>query len=113
MRLVKRIDLAKTAAERWKAQYCPKGRWREGVLVYGRTKEEIYNGLVTLGPNPDPNDVNATIGNSSWTSCRCDECGGNFEEVLLIGDEPDYDSRTVTVCVNCVMHAETYFNHGI
>lgn len=105
MWLITRKDLAANAAERWKKAYTRKGEWQEGTLIRTRTKEEIYNQLVALGPTPNPDDVDATIGNTSWTGCRCDECGHKFDAVIQVGEAPCYESSTANLCRHCVQHA--------
>ena len=50
-------------------------------------------------------DVAAIIGNESWTSLKCDECGNETETVVQVGQEPEYDSHTACLCVPCVKTA--------
>lgn len=50
-------------------------------------------------------EITAIIGNPSWTAIRCDECGRNVEKAILVGEEPDYESSTATVCEACLIQA--------
>lgn len=56
--LINRAELAKIASERWTSQM--------GVA---------HAALIALGPSPSPADVEATVGNGSWTRITCDDCG--------------------------------------
>jgi len=86
-------------AARWKAQYCHDGKWDD---VWGRDKssESIYQGLIALPPSATAADVATIIGNDTWVGERCTECGKR-NAVLLVGDEPDYESATVYLCAKC------------
>lgn len=91
---------AKTAAERWRAQYFGGGKWRYEDRMRG-----IWERLVALGDNPNPDDVERIIGNTSWTECKCDQCGERKESVVMVGEPLDYDSRTASLCVSCLDEA--------
>lgn len=52
-----------------------------------------------------PEAINAAIGNESWTRVTCDECGAEQECVIEIGQEPDYESSTAHVCLDCLQSA--------
>lgn len=96
MKKVTRTTKAATAAERWRIAM----RWREGDR-----HDAIYKKLKTLGDNPTPDAVNMIIGNISWTDCKCDECGTHVKEIMIVGDEPGYDSATAGVCKKCLTKA--------
>lgn len=51
--------------------------------------------------------VNKIIGNDSWTRLpACDECGQkNVPVSVRVGQEPDWESRTATLCVPCLCKA--------
>lgn len=70
-----RKDQAKRAADRWKMQYYdPKKRW-SSCFLYDLDTKGKWEALKALGPDPDPDDVDRIIGNSSWTEPqRCDGC---------------------------------------
>lgn len=86
--------------------------WR---YTYGRTdgtwydpgkygdREEIYDKLIALGPTPEPGFVDQIIGSTSWTRCVCTECEDkNARAVVQLGQEPDYESCTAWVCLECL-----------
>lgn len=50
-------------------------------------------------------DVDAIIGNSSWTHISCDECQIRVTAIVEAGEEPDYESRTVHLCKSCAEKA--------
>ena len=98
MELVTRQTKANTAAERWKDQY------------RSRKYDQIYNKLVSLGKNPKPDDVDTIIGNTSWTGVhQCDECGSDSYTVVMVGEEPDYESNTAYMCKECIVRALALF----
>ena len=42
-------------------------------------------------------DIKAIIGNDTWTSLRCDECGQHSEVIITLGDgDPLFD-----LCLKC------------
>jgi hypothetical protein len=92
MKLISRRTRASGAASEWRAQY-------------GRDQDGIAKRIEALGPSPEPDAVNAVIGNDTWTSCRCDECGHEVEFVVEVGEEPGYESSTATLCGECVRRA--------
>lgn len=100
----------RTVAERWRAQYMiPRNGWSSAG---GIDKEEVYDRLRALDveacseedvtraiwPQPTYN----TKPYSGWTSFTCDACGReNLSAAVEAGQEPDYESRTVTLCRAC------------
>lgn len=99
MRVISRKGEAATAAKRWSDTYSS-GK-------YGDDKLLILDKLEALGPNPHPDDVDAVIGNKSWTNCYCDECQTAYEQVIEVGQEPTYDSSTARLCKDCALKAAT------
>lgn len=95
-----RTTQAKSASESWIRTYRLKEGWEVGNR-YG----EICKSLIALGDNPSPDAVDEVIGNNTWTACRCDECELYVEEVIVLGEEPDYESSTASVCKECLIKA--------
>jgi len=96
MRIITRQTVADTAAERWASQY------RHDKSMRVTTLRRIN----ALGKHPNPDDVDRVIGNDSWTRTPCcDECGAENVPVLLVGQEPDYESATACLCGDCVRQA--------
>ncbi len=50
-------------------------------------------------------DITSIVGNTSWTKNTCDECRTDCEILVTIGEEPDYDSLTASICKNCLNKA--------
>lgn len=93
MRLRTREMLASETLARFKEQY-ENSPFKE---IKKKKTEAIIKELESLGPSPNPDDVDKAIGNGSWTRLQCDicECYGEkkyveitnrFEEVWLICD---------------------------
>lgn len=99
MRIVSRASKAVKAADSWYNTYYDK---RTGWL-YGDEKRVKFEELAALGQEPDPDDVDRIIGNSSWTSTNCDECGSKPEFVVMVGEEPNYESNTAFICAQCIL----------
>lgn len=98
---------ASTAAARWKNAY------RDGFNEFEDTpKQTIWKKLKSLGPNPEPADVNAIIGNNSWASVRCDECDKEVEAAVQLGETPNYESSTAIICLSCLKAARRLFKTG-
>ena len=109
MELITRQTRANQAAQRWHRQYGP--RFPEST-AFGDT-EVIYQRLVALGPTPNPDDVDRIIGNDSWTRLgECDECDQQKSVLVQVGEEPDYESHTATICVDCLQAALALVNEA-
>jgi hypothetical protein len=97
MKLLSEAEDVATVAERWKAQYLWKGKWG----VYSGDSQKIYERLAALPSSAKAADVAAIIGNNTWIGESCSECG-NKRAIIMIGQEPDYESATVWLCRACV-----------
>ncbi len=95
-------------AERWKASYHRYGKWT--TMFTAKNAEEVYDQLAALPLTATAKDVAEIIGNSSWIGHHCDECQAKVFVAFQIGEEPDYESRTVVVCTDC---ARKYANYII
>lgn len=82
-----RNDVAVGVAERWRQQY--REYFQNPALAQRLAFRpiEVYAKLLGLGENPNPDDVDAAIGNRSWTALNCGECLGSFDKVVVIGNE--------------------------
>lgn len=95
MEVITRRSRAAEAHERWERQY--------GDAT--GDKKAITQRLAALGAWPEPEAVNAVIGNDSWTECTCNECGESVPLVVRLGEPPDYESSTADVCERCLSAA--------
>ncbi len=96
---VTRQSLANEAASHWHATY-DSGEYGADKLVIGRA-------LDALGPTPDPDAVDRVIGNSCWTHYwQCSGCEKLDPDVVVqVGQEPDYESSTAFLCLDCLREA--------
>jgi hypothetical protein len=93
MELITRKTKAKEAAESW------------AKVPSRRNYTDVYQKLTALGDNPNPDDVDMIIGNSSWTTTSCHECESENVDVVQLGYELDYDSPTARICKKCLINA--------
>lgn len=101
MKLITTRGLIRKVAGSWKEAYCQGNRW-----TYGPDKELIYDRLKDLDLNATTKaEVDAIIGNSSWTNIKCDECSNPCSSAMQLGEEPDYESSTATICLGCLSDA--------
>lgn len=103
--IVTKQSLIERAADMWKEQYYNKkletwGNW--GKFYNGLTPEEIYQKL--LGVKTE-DEVKKAIGNGSWTRNICNECGLDSDIVVVLGEKPDIESSTASICPNCLRKA--------
>ena len=97
--LITRHGRAAEAAGLWRRQYGAASAKSDG-------KEKIALALEALGSAPEPSDVDAAIGNDSWTNVMCDGCDQRRLMVAVqVGQEPDYESSTAVLCVACLRAA--------
>lgn len=87
-----------SVAERWDRQY-PSRRPDHVRDPIRKRLHELDKTTATAA------DVAAIIGNDSWTKCMCNECDQEVESVVEVGQEPDYESATATLCVTCLKKA--------
>ena len=80
-----------------------------GLGTYGIDKRGRNVGEELLALDPETvtaSEVNEIIGNTHWCSKRhCDECGTATWDMVEIGEEPDCESATANVCLDCLKKA--------
>lgn len=95
MNVIKKGDLIENVYERWVEQY------RD--CKYGHI---VLIGTILKSEKPTTEEhIKRIIGNNSWTSNVCHECGNDSEIIIQLGEEPDYDSATVKICQECLKKA--------
>ena len=100
MKVITERSQIREIASTWRRQY-PMGTYRD-------KRDVIYGRLARLDPETaTTDDVAAIIGNSSWTDERvCHECkGDDLPAVVQLGEEPDCESNTAQVCLDCLRRA--------
>jgi hypothetical protein len=55
--------------------------------------------------------ANEILGNDSWTRNKCDECNKDVYATVQIGQEPDYESATANICLECLNKAVALAAH--
>jgi len=101
-------DLIRTADRRWAEQYHRCSSVPPGDPGYARAQETIatYRKLADLDKEAaSAADVEAIIGNNSWSSCTCSECGKAVPAVRECGQPREYDSSTADICRACLAKA--------
>jgi len=108
MKITTQRDLIREVAARWRRQYEP---FRDDRPIFSVrngynqaiSKKEIAEGLDAIDvETATPADIAAIIGNESWTRLTCHECGKDTDTVITVGQEPDYESHTASLCRPCV-----------
>lgn len=102
MKLITERTQVREVAKRWANSYPENG-------PYGRDpqKQAITKALAALDvETATAADVAAIIGNDSWCCPqKCHECGAVVDVAVQVGEEPDYESNTATLCFACVENA--------
>jgi len=106
MKLITRQDLADVAAERFRETHArfldlPAG-WNPSF-----TRREILEQLRALGQHPLPAQVDAVIGNVSWTRITCNSCAQEVCRAVAI--DMTYHEYPTHVCENCVSNMAALF----
>ena len=89
----------RTVADRWEKQY--------GHGRYGQDKLAILAKLRALDvETATALDVEKIIGNGAWVGPpMCHECQRNTYDAVELGEPPDYESATATICRGCLVRA--------
>lgn len=97
MDLLNERQQIKAVARKWNRQY-PTG-------VHGGV--DVGAKLVGLDvETATADDVARIIGNRSWVAKNaCHECKTETWDAVQLGEEPDYESSTATICANCLRAA--------
>lgn len=108
MELLNERNQVRTVASKWRKQY--------GSGSYGDDKRGrmVGNELDALDvETATAADVAEIVGNRSWV-CKstCHECGVETWDAVEVGEPPDYESSTATICVDCLRKALTLFGEG-
>lgn len=106
MKKITKLDVVRRVASRFKRQYFRNGIWSEAHFGLVRDSQVTYQSIVDAGDDADAIDV--AIGNGTWTSLKCDECGKDVKELMQIGQELDYESATANVCFDCLRRTFSY-----
>jgi len=95
MLVITERDLIRTVPQRWDEQYKGPNRTPDKVAISKRIRALDLESATAK-------DVEAAIGNDSWTELKCDECGKYVTWVVQVGEKPDYESNTANLCRECL-----------
>jgi hypothetical protein len=102
MKLMNEREQMRTVAQRWAAVYS-----RGGSYAADAKKRRIGEELAALDAETSTAaDVAAIVGNGSWV-CKntCHECKAETWDAVEVGETPDYESSTATICADCLLAA--------
>jgi hypothetical protein len=99
MEIIYKRDLIKTVAKRWYEQY------REDYMNVLTKLSKIDLEIAT------EQQIIDIIGNSTWTSIRCDECNKEVDIAIQLGEEPNYESATALICIDCLKKSIKLFKN--
>lgn len=106
MKLLSERNQIREVAGSWRDQYFVRkgGEW--GKTMYGPT-EPVYVGLLALDVETATiADVDKIIRVGGWVApVTCHECGAATWDCVQLGQEPDYDSSTASICCGCLRAA--------
>lgn len=116
MKLITKRELIDGVAAAWFKAYQEHGAVPDSTIMttggLQKSKRLIYEQLskLELGKATEE-QVAAIIGHYSWTQLKCHECKGTDQECLvIIGEEPCWESATAQVCESCLMKAVRLIN---
>lgn len=93
-------EVIRGVPDRWRKQYA---EWiKTGRVGLGRDKGLIADELDSLNIETcTAEDISRIIGNTSWAENHCDGCEEDRDEIMWLGEEPDYESRFWRLCREC------------
>lgn len=111
MQIIRKSDLIKEVPVIYKRQYFHNNKW--DYCHFGRDfdHEKHYNALLEATTEDEVMEI---IGHKGWTNNKCHECGKDCEVTIQVGEEPDYESATVNLCIDCLdkAHKEMLLHGG-
>lgn len=101
MQLLDERHQVRTVAQRWRAQY---GGGSYGADRRGRM---VGDELAALDvETATAADVAEIVGNGSWVGKNiCNACKAETWDAVQLGEPPDCESSTVTICADCLRSA--------
>jgi len=91
MILITKADKIKNIVKRWTRQY-------------PNSKQDVARKLRQANPTTE-DEIVEIIGNRSWTDNRCQECSKDCDTLVQLGEDPDHESATANICLNCLHKA--------
>lgn len=109
MLFVTRSKLAGAAAERWHKLYSSRQYWHSKIPSGSQSYHGVWEALVELGPDPEPDAVDSVIGNPSWTKITCDNCTAQVFSGVALGSHSDDEYGPCHYCLPCLESAANAF----
>ncbi|MGE0853282.1 MAG: hypothetical protein AB7O44_27345 [Hyphomicrobiaceae bacterium] len=99
MRIIRQRDMIRGVRARWRKQYPDDGR----QLACGESAGDVFARLSGLDLETcSAADVEEIIGNDTWTTAACSECGRSVPDVVTLGEARDSE---IEVCLPCIGRA--------
>lgn len=92
-------DRVDSAIEKYREAYPKPFKFRDG-----KTSEDTINALKNEADLTE-DKVCGIVGNNSWTNLICDECKLDCQELVTLGEAPNYESSTASICKSCLAKA--------
>jgi len=99
MQLITKADILQNLSKRYKSQY-PTSR----ILADGRDTDNVIS-MLNAEENLTEKRACEIIGYKSWTENVCDECKKDKYALVMIGEQPNHDSNTASICFDCLNKA--------
>jgi hypothetical protein len=105
MKLVTKRDLIQNIVRSWEAQF--------GVDPEKPRLRAILEKLRELDlSTATEDDIEAIIGNRTWTQLQCVECKHETDEAVQFGAESDTDGQPFYLCPDCLKAASSDLPQG-
>ena len=99
MKLITKTEIISNLIDTYQMQY------RDNRQLFGGDwTDDIIKKLKSASPLTEKKAIEI-IGNNSWTRNECHECKKDSDVVVQLGQEPDYESSTANVCLECLNKA--------
>ena len=99
MELITKKSILESLPQRWQMQYSTSRQFFDGSWSDDKIKM-----LKSESPLTEER-AKEILGNNSWTRNNCDECRKDVYATVQLGQEPDYESATANICLECLNKA--------
>ena len=94
-------EVIQRVPESWKHQYCVNGSWR-----HDDGRDETYRALKALDLDScSESDIEAVIGNGSWTRLECDGCEREVDKICFLRSHSQNEYGSCSYCKDCLSGA--------
>lgn len=107
MKLLTRQTVADGAAEFWRKRIEESKSANSGR--YAQSDFDIWSKITELGEHPDPDAVDAIIGNVRWTYLYCSCCGNPVAEAVRMREGIAFEEENIDLCRDCIGVAQSLF----